>query len=89
MNEEEMNKEMCDLQEINLELEVLTQTTKLHEQITDELLERIEETFVVMASLVHPRDGVAQLAYIDKYRHIAVKGVLKGTTKACENFLKK
>jgi hypothetical protein len=56
MNEEEMNKEMCDLQEINLELEILTQTTKLHEQITDELLERIEETFVVMATLTNPRD---------------------------------
>jgi hypothetical protein len=89
MNEEEMNKEMNDLQEINLELEVLTQTTELLEEITKEILAKTEGAFVMMAHLMHPNDEPGQLAYIDKYRHIAVKGVTKGTLKACENFLKK
>jgi hypothetical protein len=82
--EEEMKKEMADLQEINLELDVLTKSTNLIEDMVSSVLAQMLVAFLDMSKIMHPDDEEAQLAYIRKYKSIASKGAAKGTTNALE-----
>ena len=88
MTDDEKQEMICDMHEIDFELKVLTDVSEITKEIISYKMSILVSTFETIASLLHPGDEQAKLAYVEKYKRIATKAAMKGLREACEELHK-
>ena len=88
MTDDEMQEMIYDMNEIDFELKVLTDVSEITKEVIIYKMSMLVSTFETIASLLHPGDEQAKLAYVEKYKRISAKAALKGVQEACEELYK-
>jgi hypothetical protein len=88
MTDDEKQEMIYDMDEIDFELKVLTDVSELTKELISYKMSVLVSTFETIASLLHPGDEQAKMAYVEKYKRISAKAALKGVKEACEELHK-